>query len=123
LADLAQQVEKADALDRVETRSRLVDDDQLRVAEQRDGDAEALSHTARVRAELLPANVPQIRAPEQRLDDLAARLRLRDAFQHRDMLEQPFGPRLRVEAERLRQVAQRLAHLTLVAHHVDLAEP
>jgi hypothetical protein len=53
LADLAQQVEEAHALGRVEPRGGLVDDDELRVAEQRDGDAEALAHAARVAAEPL----------------------------------------------------------------------
>ena len=73
LADLAQQVQEADALGRVEPRGRLVDDDQLRVAEQRDGDAEALPHAAGERAELLLAHLPQVGPPEQRLDDVAPR--------------------------------------------------
>ena len=56
----------------IEPRGRLVDDDQLRVAEQRDGDAEALAHAAGEAAELLLARVPQVRLLEQRVDDVAA---------------------------------------------------
>ena len=47
LADLRQQVVEAEPLGRVEARGRLVDDDQLRIAEQRLRDAETLSAVAR----------------------------------------------------------------------------
>ena len=73
LAELAEQVEEAHALGRIEAGRGLVDDDQLRVAEQRDGDAEALPHAARVAAQLLLAHVPQVGLAQQRLDDVAPR--------------------------------------------------
>ena len=73
LADLAEQVQEAHALGGIEAGGGLVDDDQRRVAEQRDGDAEALAHAAGVAAELLLAHVVEVRLAQQRLDDLAAR--------------------------------------------------
>src|SRR3954468_23126470 len=45
--DLTEQVQKPHALLGVEPGRRLVDDDQLWISEQRDGDAEALAHAAR----------------------------------------------------------------------------
>ena len=71
LADLREQVVEADALRRVEPGGRLVDDDQLRVAEQRLRDAEALPHAAGERAQLLLAHVVQVGLLQQRFDDLA----------------------------------------------------
>ena len=88
LAQLGEQVEEAHALGRVEAGRRLVDDHQLRIAQQRDGDAEALAHAARVAAELLLAHVPQVRLPQQRLDDLLARAALGDALEQREVIEQ-----------------------------------
>ena len=73
LAQLAEQVQEAHALGRVEAGGRFVHDHQLRVAQQRDGDAEALPHAAGVAAELLLAHVPEVGLPEERLDDLLAR--------------------------------------------------
>ena len=70
LADLAEQVQKAHALGGIEAGGRLVDDDQLRVAEQRDRDAEALAHAAGVAAELLLPHVVQVGLLQQRVDDL-----------------------------------------------------
>ena len=86
-----EQVEEADALLRIEPRRRLVDDDQLRVAEQRDGDAEALPHAAGEGAELAAC------APPTGWSAAAATRRRRaaspvdDALQHREVLEQPLG--------------------------------
>ena len=72
LADLGEQVEEAVALLGVEARGRLVDDDQLRVADQRLRDAEALAHAAREAGERLLAHVPEVGLLQQRLDRLAA---------------------------------------------------
>ena len=73
LTELAQEVEKANALGRVEPCGRLVDDEQLRITQERHGKAEALPHATRVATELLLPYVPQVRLPEERLDDLLAR--------------------------------------------------
>ena len=43
-------------------------------------------------------------------------------FSRREVVEQVDGRHLRVDAELLRQVAEQLAHLVLVAEHVDVAE-
>ena len=51
-ADLAQQPEKASALLGVESSSRLVDDDEARVADEGLRDPESLAHAAGERAEL-----------------------------------------------------------------------
>ena len=90
--------------------------------EQRHGDAEALPHAARVAAQLLLAHLPQVRLPEQRLDDLLARPALGDALEQREVIEQVLRAHLRIDAELLRQVAERLAHLVLLLQHVDVAE-
>ena len=67
LPELAQQVEEAHALRGVEPRRRLVDDDEPRVAQQRDRDAEPLAHAARVAAQLPPAHVPEVRLAQERV--------------------------------------------------------
>src|SRR5687768_2706266 len=57
LAEVAEEIEEAHALGGVESGGWLVDDDELRIREEGDGDAEALAHTAGVAAELLLACV------------------------------------------------------------------
>jgi hypothetical protein len=66
--DVGEQVVEADALSGSRPGGRLVDDDELRVAEQRLGDAEALPHAAREAAEVLLANGMQVDAMQQRVD-------------------------------------------------------
>ena len=68
LADLGQQVEEAVALLRVEAGGRLVDDDQLGIADQRLGDAEALAHAAGEAGQRLLAHRPEVGLVEQGLD-------------------------------------------------------
>ena len=58
VADRGEQVEEAVALLGVEAGGRLVDDDQLGVADQRLGDAEALPHAAREAGDGLVAHAP-----------------------------------------------------------------
>ena len=72
--DVGEQVVEAHALLGVEARGRLVDDDELRIAEQRLRDAEALAHAAGEAAELLLAHVVEVDAVQQRVDRFAARL-------------------------------------------------
>ena len=43
-------------------------------------------------------------------------------FEHREVIEQALGAHLRIDAELLRQVAERLAHVVLLRQHVDVAE-
>ena len=68
LRDLGQQVAKAHALLRVEADGRLVDDDELRIAEQRLRDADALAHAAGVAAEAAVRRAVQVGQLEQLLD-------------------------------------------------------
>ena len=93
-----------------------------RIAQQRHGDAKALPHAAGVAAELLLADVPQVRLPEQRLDDFFARPAIGDALQHREVIEQALRAHFRIHAKLLRQVTERLADLVLLADDVDVAE-
>ena len=72
VADPGEQIEEAVALLGVEARRRLVDDDQLGVADQRLGDPEALPHSARKAGDRLVAHGPQVGLVEQRLDDALA---------------------------------------------------
>jgi hypothetical protein len=119
--DVGEQVVKAHALLGVEAGGRLVDDDEARVAEQRLRDAEALPHPAREAAELLLADGEEVDALEQCAHRLAPRLRIDDALQAREVVEQVLGGDARVDAEVLRQVAEDAAHCVLVAQHVDVA--
>ena len=80
LADLREQVVKAHALLGIESRGRLVDDDQLRIAEQRLRDAEALPHAAGEGAEVLLARVVEVRPLQQRVDGVAPLARVDDPF-------------------------------------------
>ena len=122
LSQFAQEVEKANALGRVEPRRRLVHDQQRRITQQGHGDAKALAHPARVAAKLLLAYVPQVRLPEERLDHLCARPAPSDALQHREMIEQALRAHLWIDAELLRQVAERLAYLVLPRQDIEPAE-
>ena len=65
LADLREQVAETHALLRVEADRRLVDDDELRIAEERLGDAEALAHAAGVAAEPPVRGAVEVRQLEQ----------------------------------------------------------
>jgi hypothetical protein len=119
--DVGEQVVEADALFRVEAGGGLVDDDQLGIAEQRLGDAEALPHAAGEAAEMVLAHGMEVDAVQERVDGPAPRRRVDDALQSREVVEEILGRHLRVDAEVLRQVAEDLAHRVLVAQHVDLA--
>ena len=74
-ADVAEQVQETDAFAGIEAGGRLVDDDQRRVSEERDRDAEPLAHAPGVGAELLLPDVVQVRLVEEGVDDLPARPR------------------------------------------------
>jgi hypothetical protein len=73
-------------------------------------------------AELLFADPPEVDLLQERLDERLARPAIGDALEQGEVLEQLLGADLRVEAELLRQVAQRLAHGVLLVQHVDVAE-
>ena len=62
---------KAKPLGRVEPGRRLVDDDDLRIAEQRLGDAEALAHAAGEGRDRALARVEEVGLLQQRLNLLA----------------------------------------------------
>ena len=66
VADRREQIEEAVALFGIETRGRFVDDDELRLADQRLRDAEALAHAAGISGERFLAHLPEIHLVEQR---------------------------------------------------------
>ena len=119
LAELGEQVEEPHALGRVEAGRRLVHDHQLRVAEEGDGDAEALLHAARVAAELLLAHLPQVHLPEERVHHVLPLALPPDPLEQREVVEQLLRPHVRIDAELLRQVAQRPADVVLLPHDVE----
>ena len=120
LADLAEQVEEPHTLSGIETGSGLVDDDERRVAEECDGDAEALAHAAGVAAQPLLAHVPQVGLAKQCLDDALPRRTLREPFEDGEVVQQPLCAHGRVDAEFLREVAEGATHAVLFAQDVDL---
>ena len=120
-ADFDEQVVKARTLLRVEARGRLVDDDQLGVAEQRLRNAEALAHAAGKSAERFLAHIMQIGLAQQGVDHLAPLGAICEPLQPRQMIEQVFGADLRVDAEVLRQIAEHATHGVFVAKNVDAA--
>src|SRR6185503_15363525 len=101
----------------------LVHDDEARLAEQRDGDAEALPHSPGETAELLLAVALQIRLLQERRDELAALATVGDALEHGEMIEQLFRRDFGVHAELLREIAQSAAHRLLVAQNVEGVQP
>src|SRR5689334_3109390 len=115
---LGEQVEKTHTFFGVQSRRRLVDDDQPWIAEQRDGDAEALAHAARKATELLRTVPYQVRLLEQRCHETASFGAIGYSLQNGKMVEQIFGGHLRVDAELLRQIAERAAHRLFVSQHV-----
>src|SRR5919197_4112276 len=68
LSELGEQIEKTYPFLGVEPRGRFVDDDQARIAEERDGDAEPLAHAAREAPQQLAAVVLEIGLLEERGD-------------------------------------------------------
>ena len=71
-ADGTEQIEKAVALSRIESGRRLIDNDQLGLAQQGLCDSKALLHAAGVSAERFLANIPEIRLLQESIDDLVA---------------------------------------------------
>ena len=67
-------------------------------------------------------HVPQVGAAQLRFDDVATRAGVNDAFHHREVSQQSLGGHTWMEAEGLRQVAERLAQPLFVADDIDVAE-
>jgi hypothetical protein len=122
LPDVGEEVVEAHALLGIESRGGLVDDDELGVADQRLGDAEALAHAPGEPAELLLAHRREVGALEERVDRGLARLRVREALQPREVVEHLGRGHLGIDAELLGKIAEEPAHAILVAQHVDVVE-
>src|SRR5687768_4008187 len=121
-AEVAEEIEEAHALGGVESGGGLVDDDELWIGEERDGDAEALAHAAGVAAELLLACVPEVGLVEERVDCLFARVLVGNAFEDGEVIEQSLGGHVRVDAELLWQVAEGFSYFVLLFEDVEVAE-
>jgi hypothetical protein len=122
LADLGEEVEEAVALLWVKAGGRLVDDDELRIADQRLSDAEALPHTARKARQRLLAYIPEIDLVEQSLDRRLSVGGGGDALQHRHVIQHVVGRNARIDAEILREITKRPPQPFGLGDHIDLAE-
>ena len=121
-ADLGQHLVEAMALGRVQSRGRLVDDDDLRVAEQRLRDAEALPHAAGVGRDRALARIVEIGLLQQGVNLLAPQFGGADALEHREVIEQVLRRDARVDAELLRQIAEHAADRERVGNDVGAVE-
>jgi hypothetical protein len=122
LTQLGQQIQKPHALGGIQPGGRFIDDDELWISEQRDGDPEALPHAAGVAPELVTARALEIRLLEQRVDDLLSLGSIRYSLEDGKVIEQILGGHFRIEAELLRQISERPPHGVFVAKHIDVAE-
>jgi hypothetical protein len=122
LADLRQQVQKSVALFRVEPRSGFIDDDQVRIADQRLSDTESLAHSTREAGDCLVAHSPEIGLVQQCLDSCLAVCTGCYPFEHAHMFEHVIGGNAGVDAEILWQIAKPAAQRLGVGDDVDVAE-
>ena len=121
LADLRQEIVEAVALFRVEAGGRLVDDDQLRVTQQGLGDPEALAHAAGIGGHGLLGVLGQVGLLQQGFDDLFAFLRIGQPLEDGEMVEHGPGRHPRIDAEILRQIAQRGAQRLGVLDDIEIS--
>ncbi len=101
---VGQQVAEADALFGVETDSRLVQDQQLRVVKQRLRDADALPHAAGVAAKRSPGRADQISKRQQFINAPPRRRRVKP-LERSDVLQKLHARQVGIHAEVLREVA------------------
>src|SRR4030095_1379919 len=73
---IRQELPKPHPLFRIQSRGRLIDDEQLRIIEQRLRNPDALAHTTREPTEIALAGVVQVHELEQRIDALSSGLRV-----------------------------------------------
>jgi hypothetical protein len=121
-ADRAEEIEKAVALGGIEASGGLVDDDELRIGEQRLGDAEALFHAAGVGAESFLARGPEIGLIEESIDHLVALSLIGDSFHNGEMLQHVEGGHLGINPELLGEITQYAADGGFVLEDVDAVE-
>ena len=122
LAQLAEQVEEAHALGRIQAGGGLVHDQQARIAQQRHRHAETLAHAARIAAELALARLPQVRPAQQRLAGVLALAAVHQPLQDGEVVEQRFRRHPRNQSEVLRQVTKRAPHRIRFSQGIDGAE-
>ena len=106
----------------IEAGGRLVDDDQLRIAQECLRDTEAPAHAAREGAELAPPDVVEVGHSQKPFDDFAPLPGGNQSLQHGEVVQQRLGRDSRVDAHLLRQVAQDLAHLVFLVEHVEVVK-
>src|SRR5690606_10472696 len=105
LGEPRQQIAEADALARIETDRRLVDDDDRRMAQQGPCDGDPLPHAARVAADLLVLALVESDLGEQRVDALAALAPVADLVQQREIVEVLARGQMIRQTELLRKIA------------------
>jgi hypothetical protein len=118
LGQLADQRAHLEPLDRVEAGGRLVEDQHLRARQQRHRQARALAQAPGQAAHLGARAVGQAHALEGRADGLLA-VPAGQAVQARLELQHLLHPVLAVQRHVLGEVADALAHLHGLAHHVE----
>ena len=107
---IAQKRSKSHAFLGIQSRRRFVDDQEPRVVEQRLRDADALAHAAGETAQRPRPCVREVESFQQHRD-AGAQLAPPDAFQRADVFEELDRREMRIDAEVLREIAERAAKL------------
>jgi hypothetical protein len=118
LADVGQQVQEAISLLWVEAGGGFVDDDQLRVADQRLGDAESLPHAAGEPGQRLLAHIVKIGLAQQIIDDRATLVLVGEALEYGHMIQHGQRRDAWIHAEILREIAEPLAQFGGLVQHI-----
>ena len=114
-----EKIAEADALFGIETGGGLVDDEELRIVEERLRDADALAHAAGIAAERALGDVSEIYEREE-FRDAPAGSGGGDAFHGGEIVEEFDGAKIGVDAEVLRKVAEDGAKSVGIASNVGV---
>ena len=102
---LRQQAPEANSLFRIETRRRLIDDQELRIVQKRLGDTDTLLHATRQRDQRSPAGIGEIDELQQVVDSPTCR-GAAHAARGCQIGEELHRIQVRVDTEVLRQIPQ-----------------
>ena len=114
---IREQIAEAHPLLGVQPHGRLVHDQQLRIVEQRLGDAHALAHSAGITAQRPAGGVAQVDQVQQ-VGNFPTGLFAAHALDGRHVFEELLGRKVGVDAEVLRQVAQHRAQRLRIFDHI-----
>ena len=122
LSQLTEQIVKAVPFRRIETRRRLIHDDQFRVADQRLRNAETVVSFRRNRFPDVSAGPLKIDLFQKPLHHILPFPRMFNPLQPRDMIQHPLRRDLRIDPELLRQIAEQLPDPRLVPQHIQVVQ-